>query len=64
MVKIIKNFLLKRAEKKMDNLLVKYGKKDNLNAVAFCNQCKFYMHNGYSTAGLVRTFEQFLKVVG
>lgn len=64
MTKAIKNFLLKRAEQKMDRLLVKYDKQDDLNAIAFCNQCKFYIHNGYSAAGLTRTFEQFLKVVG
>lgn len=64
MTKAIKNFLLKRAEKKMDNLLIKYGKQDDLNAITFCNQCKFYINVGYSAAGLLRTFEQFLKVVG
>ena len=64
MVKAIKNFLLKRAEKKMNNLLVKYDKQDDLNAIAFCNQCKFYIYTGYNAAGLIRTFEQFLKVVG
>lgn len=64
MKKFFNHLLIKRAEKKMDNLLVKYGKQDDSNAIAFCNQCKFYIHNGYSAAGLTRTFEQFLKVVG
>lgn len=64
MKKFFKRFLIKRAEKKMDSLLIKYGKQNDLNATTFCNQCKFYMHVGYSTTGLTRTFEQFLKVVG
>lgn len=64
MKKFFNQLLTKRAEKKMDRLLVKYGKQDDLNAVVFCNQCKFYVHAGYSAAGLIRTFEQFLKVVG
>lgn len=64
MKKFFNQLLTKRAEKKMDSLLIKYGKQNNVNAIIFCNQCKFYIHNGYSTAGLIRTFEQFLKVVG
>lgn len=61
MKKFFKRFLIKRAEKKMDSLLIKYGKQNDLNAVTFCNQCKFYIHDGYSAAGLTRTFKQFLK---
>ena len=64
MKKFFKRLLIKRAEKKMDSLLIKYGKQDDLNAITFCNQCKLYIHDGYSAAGLIRTFEQFLKVVG
>lgn len=64
MKKFFNQLLTKRAEKKMDRLLIKYGKQNNVNAIIFCNQCKFYMHNGYSTTGLTRTFEQFLKVAG
>ena len=64
MKKFFNQLLTKRAERKMDRLLIKYGKQNDLNAITFCNQCKFYMHNGYSAAGLTRTFEQFLKVVG
>lgn len=63
MKKFFNQLLTKRAEKKMDRLLVKYGKQDDLNAVVFCNQCKFYMYTGYNASGLIRTFEQFLKVV-
>ena len=64
MKKFFNQLLTRRAEKKMDSLLVKYGKQNNKNAIAFCTQCKFYMKNGYSTSGKTRTFEQFLKVVG
>ena len=64
MKKFFNQLLTKRAEKKMDRLLIKYDKQNDLNAVTFCNQCKFYIHVGYSAAGLIRTFEQFLKVVG
>ena len=63
-MKFFKRFLIKRAEKKMDSLLIKYGKQNDLNAITFYNQCKFYIHDGYSVSGLTRTFEQFLKVVG
>ena len=41
MKKFFKRLLIKRAEKKMDSLLIKYGKQDDLNAITFCNQCKF-----------------------
>lgn len=64
MKKIFDQLFIKRAEKKMDRLLIKYGKQNDLNATAFCNQCKFYIYVGYSAAGLIRTFKQFLKVVG
>lgn len=64
MKKFFNQLLTKRAERKMDRLLIKYGKQDDLNAITFCNQCKFYIRDGYSASGLTRTFKQFLKVVG
>ena len=63
MKKFFNQLLTRRAEKKMDRLLIKYGKQNNVNAIIFCNQCKFYIYVGYSAAGLTKTFEQFLKVV-